>query len=669
MDRFNFWSLSFLLYAAFYLCLAGSVLASDVPHFTVIVNQVRGRECCDAGSLEFFSAQIASLEEQNLSGTFVLRYDALTDPEFISQAQAHPEFEYGGLLEVTPSLAQAAGVKYSGTPEQWFETQYVFFAGYSPKDRVALIDAYMEQFTSVFGRYPRTTTAWMLDAFSLQYLDEKYAVRTHQITREQFGTDSYTLYGGPPHYPYWSSRNWALIPDSTQRAQMPLIVRQTITDPVFNYGDQSNSYTSQPNDYRLRGATLDYFKFLFNQAHAQPESTGYTFALIGGENSLSDSDQSELKKQFTAVSDWQKEHATAKSVTADSFYSWIAQHDLAPISVYSGVSQSDSSEKAWWITTDNYRARVRLSDGVLSITDLRIYDTAFTDPYLDKQAHSLGWWIVPYALDGSRSETTNEGFAARTDILKDRPDSFPEPHFWRITDQADPISVTLSAESLDFIQNGHTVLTFTPIGITPSQSHHLPEQNEPLSNLQWQLPNSLLAWGFIEEDGRFTVTSNAETLDLQRQTYQSLLFPEVQVGTVSAQTTTLYKNNTYAVAGRNPARMVLFPQDEQARPVFLKQPPQVSIDTSDAKVVVSSAHGSNGMIFIDISSMLPISTQLTVSVEAFSESVSIYIAPNCRQDALYCLKHPVQTWWFLRSWLNDKLRFIDANQQKTEQQF
>jgi hypothetical protein len=50
------------------------------------------------------------------------------------------------------------------------------------------------------------------------------------------GVDSYTLYGGPVHYPYYPSQNWALVPAAQNNENMPIIVRQTITDPVYNYG-------------------------------------------------------------------------------------------------------------------------------------------------------------------------------------------------------------------------------------------------------------------------------------------------------------------------------------------------------------------------------------------------------------------------------------------------
>jgi hypothetical protein len=59
-------------------------------------------------------------------------------------------------------------------------------------------------------------------------------------------------------------------------------------------GDDSSSFTSQPNDYALRKADFSYFEHLFLQAHSQ-NSNQDTFALIGLENSMPSEVQTEFK--------------------------------------------------------------------------------------------------------------------------------------------------------------------------------------------------------------------------------------------------------------------------------------------------------------------------------------------------------------------------------------
>ncbi|MDA1079114.1 MAG: hypothetical protein O2840_00265 [bacterium] len=621
----------------------------DIPHYAVIINQVRGTECCDAGTVAAFSEQQRELQNRNLAATFTIRYDALSNPDFVAAIKNYPEFEYGGLLEVTPSLAEAASVEYTGSAENWFEAQHVFLVGYSQEERAALIDAYMEQFKTVFGVYPKTTTAWMIDPFSLRYLRNEYGVTTHEITREQFGTDSYTLYGGPPHYPYWSGADWAVMP-SESAVDSTLILRQTITDPVYNYGDQTSAFTSQPNDYRLRGATTEYFSHLFLQAHDQPASNGYTFAQLGIENSLAAENQQEFFQQLDVVENWQA-NSHGRVVTAGDFYSWMRTQPVQKMSVYEGVSQTDAAERAWWITTPKYRVRLRLSDGTLAITDLRIYDEQFPDPYLDDTARSMGWWIVPYILDGSRGSTTQVGQAARNDVLKDRPSSYPEAKLWEIASDLSPLS---------FEEITTSIIRFSP------NSFEL-LQGGPQITLDWQTTVGLPAWGFAVSNNTYTPFSSPELLASERKSKKGQLFPEIQLGEIVVEQTTLFINNRYAVAGRNPARLVLFPNDSEGFPILLSEPPDISLSAAEATASSLPPHGSNGMIFIDIVAQKPMHVNALITAGAFSQDVDVYLAPNCAKAIRYCLFHPVEAYWYVRSVLDDKLRFLQQRKQFQEQ--
>ncbi len=659
--KHNFGFVFFLLLWSF--SSHGTLAASEIPHRTIISNQVRGTECCSPGSKEYFEQQQATLSKFSLGATFTLRYDALIDQSFIEQAHRYPEFEYGGLLEVTPSLAQAAEVPYLGSEEQWYEAQYVFLVGYSKPERKQLIDTYMEQFLEVFGTYPRTTTAWMIDPISLAYLKEKYGAQVHQITREQFGTDSYTLYGGPPHYPYWPSTNWALVPAADDLRKTPLIIRQTITDPVFNYGDQTNSYTSQPNDYLLRNDTTTYFTHLFEQAHTQEALNGYTFALIGLENSLPENVQQEYIRQLNYVKEWKDKSPQNTVNSTATFTDWLTDQNFAPLTVYSGSGIKDATEKAWWITTQQYRARVRLSNRTLVISDLRIFDSNFTDPYLSQRAHSLGWWIVPFALDGSRNTTTQEGLAARNDILKDRPTSFFEPNFWIVATNIQDIETSFQNGTYTFLEKGTPLLSFSERNVRVTSTQTLPNQSQPLSKLKWEKN----AWGFEQNDVQFAPFSESLFLGRARKKHADLLFPEVQVAPPAEQTTGLYINNQYAIADRNPSRLVLFPRDEDQKSVLLSSPPQVTTSSQDIAVTVARAHGSNGMIFIDLESDQPQTGTVTIQVADFEKVAQVYFAPHCSSIPQYCLTHPKESYWFLRSYIDDKLRLVNEKKQRAEQ--
>ena len=209
----------------------------------------------------------------------------------------------------------------------------------------------------------------MIDTETLNYIHKEYGVKIQQITREQYGTDSYTLYGGPPHYPYPASKNWLFVPDYENNDPV-LIVRQTVTDPLFNYGDNTSTFTSQPNDYMKNKKTFDYFKSLLDQAIDQSDNqTG--FAMLGLENSMEDKFQQEYIAQLELLGKRNSE-GLVKFVIVDEMVSFWKQNK---ISVYAGKDLINNFDwQAFWITTPQYRVRLIRKNKNLMITDIRLYD-------------------------------------------------------------------------------------------------------------------------------------------------------------------------------------------------------------------------------------------------------------------------------------------------------
>lgn len=650
-----FWSVVLNISATF---------ANEPEHITLILNQVRGTECCDVGKLERFEHQLQALQLRNLTGSFAVRYDVLQDNSYLDLIKKYPEYEYGALLEVTPALAQAAGVTYKGTDEQWYEAQNVFLIGYTVDERKKLIDTYMTSFQSKIGFVPKFSSSWMIDPWSLLYLKSEYGVLAHQITREQFGTDSYTLYGGPVHQPYWPSDNWTLVPEEENYTQ-PVILRQTITDPVFNYGDRSNSYTSQPNDYAIRAESIEYFEFLFLQAHRQPNA--YTFALVGLENSMEQEFQDAFTQQLQIIADWQGEGRTVRK--ASEFATWLQIQNQEQVVLYGGNSAQETTEKAWWINTAKYRARVRLSNGELSLTDLRVYDSSFADPYADAVSKKLGWWIVPYVLDGSREYGQGEDhLSVYNDTIQDRREEYGNPARIVLASELSDVSVERVGESIQFLSD-KVLATFSKSEFSTVEPSSVVGMDADLSqSLIWDTQNTP-AWGFsvaaTEDKLTFTPFVSETNLDTIRAQQSKKLFPEVGLADLSAKMSYVFTNNTYAVAERNPVRTVFFPQDADGNAVLLNHVPTVTSSSSDTKITVHPQHGSNGMIFIDVESTIPLQTTVTIEEAEFSEEVAVYFAPNCTQQVKYCLTHPIHTWWYLRSLIGDKLRF---QQEKEDQQ-
>lgn len=640
---------------------------------TLIINQVRGTECCSVGEISNLKLQIETALKLQLPTTFTLRYDVLKNPSFlnlIKNYQDNPNFEWGGFLEITPALAEDAGVQYRGDENNWYEAQFVYLIGYNQSERQKILETYMDEFKTIFGDYPKTTTAWMIDSFSLQLLKSKYGVTTHQITREQIGVDSYTLYGGPAHYPYYPNLNWALIPSTQKNEKMPMIVRQTITDPVYNYGDSTSSFTSQPNDYARRKANLSYFEHLFLQAHSQVGDQD-TFALIGLENSMSLEIQKEFIKQLEFVKNWQKENSTHQILKAkdfaESFQSKNKQNET--LSVYSGQDQDNPNEKAWWITTSAYQARLRLSDKELFISDLRFYDESFTDPYFNQTAKKLGWWIVPFVIDGSRYGSNDQSqqfdFLFNDSLIKKK-ETILQPTRLTLATKVDIDSLQIKVSPDEFsVKNGDQVLAiFSNQQISLDKQAIDQNQNTLLEKIKkdklWELKK-------VDSKNNLDVfepmiKNQDNLLEEARLKHYPLLFPELSEHSLDPKTTYLYKNNSFAIANRNPVRLVLFPKDQYGYPVTLKTEPKITSVSSDGskidKIEVKAQSGFNGMLFLDFSNEKPLKSQITIEKDGWSETLNIYFAPDCKSAPLYCLSHPQQAWWYVNSFAGDKLRAL-----------
>lgn len=392
--------------------LPKNLFAKEIPQ-VLFINQVRGNECCSAGTLINLKTQVNAFEEKQIPAFFVLRYDVLQNREYTDflkqEINKFPKtIKLGLLIEVTPQLATDSKVKFNGNVDKWFEAQNAFTIGYKPEDRKKMIDQLLKSFKETFDYYPKLTSAWLIDTDTLNYLHDKYGIISHQITREQWGTDSYTLYGGPPHYPYPASRNWVFIPDFSNSDPI-MMLRQTVTDPLLNYGEIKKAYTSQPNDYLSSGLDFSYFKNLVDQALFNQKTTG--FILLGLENSMAFNYQEEFLKQIEYINGIKKQINFPDLISLSRY--WTTQK----ITFYDGKDLISGSKKTvLFTTTPEYRERLIKNNNKKYVTDYRYYDKNYIDPYNDYIAKKNGYWVVPYAVDYSHVFKSDSVFPdTRTD--------------------------------------------------------------------------------------------------------------------------------------------------------------------------------------------------------------------------------------------------------------
>lgn len=146
--------------------------------------------------------------------------------------------ELGVWIEVVRPLVEAVGVEWRGRPGydwDWYVNPG-FLMAYTKEQKEKIIDELMVKFREVFGFYPKTAGSWLLDAYSVEYMKEKYGIVTFGICREQMSVDAYTLWGGPYNQPYYPSKNNILCPAQSAETRIAAPVFRLLgIEPIRGY--------------------------------------------------------------------------------------------------------------------------------------------------------------------------------------------------------------------------------------------------------------------------------------------------------------------------------------------------------------------------------------------------------------------------------------------------
>lgn len=130
-----------------------SIRGNEKPKIVNIVNFIRDIEPRDANITkdtlyQTVVEQIKLMKKNNLSGTFLLQYDALVDEKYQTLLKSLPKdsFEIGAWWEIPQPLVEKAGLEWRGRyPWDW-HADIGFSTGYTPKEREKLADVYMADF-------------------------------------------------------------------------------------------------------------------------------------------------------------------------------------------------------------------------------------------------------------------------------------------------------------------------------------------------------------------------------------------------------------------------------------------------------------------------------------------------------------------------------------------
>lgn len=377
-------------------CCQGKDPWEESPRVVNIINFIRYTEPRDENITEdvlfrTVESQARDLSSKNLIGTYLLQYDALVDPRYQTLMKEEMErgCEVGGWWEITRPHVEAAGMQWRGRyPWDWHAC-VGFSVGYTPQERMILVDVYMEKFREVFGRYPKSVGSWFIDERTLGYMYEKYAIEASCVCRDQIGTDGYTLWGGYWNGGFYPSRLNAYMPAQTAAGCIPVpVFRMLGSDPIYQYdagvgGAVQGVITLEPV-YREGGGSRRWVDWFFDVFTSDP-NLGYNYVQVGQENSFTwDLMKEGFVYQTTRLASLRDEGKVVVQTLGESGREFRRRYDLTPPTSFAAMSDSRGEDRrTLWFNSRFYRANLLWEGGKLRLRDIHLFDERLKSEYYD----------------------------------------------------------------------------------------------------------------------------------------------------------------------------------------------------------------------------------------------------------------------------------------------
>ena len=365
-----------------------------------IINFIRGAEPRDRtiDLVEPVRQQIALMKEYRLPGTFLLQYDAMTREDILELLRPldDEQFELGLWFEMNQPHVEAAGLKWRGRPGfEWdWHANVGFSVGYTLDERRALADALVKKFDECFHRPLRSVGSWMLDAWTLGYLSDRYGIEASCNCKDQWGTDGYTIWGGYWNQGYYPSRRNALCPAQTEDAQIPVpVFRMLGSDPVTQYdlglrvndgASECQLVASLEPVYGNVGGDPEWVDWFMRQNFTGGSLT-FGYAQAGQENSMSwPSMEKGIRYQFPLFDRWRRENGLRVERLCDTGRWYREKFPLTPAaSVCALEPYGGKKAQSVWYDCRNWRANLYRDDKGLRVRDMTLFDQDYAERYLE----------------------------------------------------------------------------------------------------------------------------------------------------------------------------------------------------------------------------------------------------------------------------------------------
>lgn len=338
--------------------------------------------------------QIQVVRQYGLPATYALKYDALTDERYqkLLLENADPQDEISAWWEITGDLCEKAGVRFRGKVSEEFDERVnsAYSIGYEPEERKRLVDAYMDTFHSVFGRYPRSIGSWVLDTVTLEYAAQKYGITAGATCRDQIGTDGFTLWGGYPNGVYYPSRRNENIPAQAAENQLSVPVFRLLgPDPIYNFEQNLRPdlygmvFTLEPA--WLTGRDMNWVSWMFDNL-TEEDALGIGYAQVGQENNfLWENIGPGYIPQLDYLARLAKEGRIRVETMADSGAWFRRKYRRTPPMTWQASRDWDEKHNlcAQWYASPCYRIGFLGEAGHLRVRDCFLYRDEYPSRYLD----------------------------------------------------------------------------------------------------------------------------------------------------------------------------------------------------------------------------------------------------------------------------------------------
>lgn len=378
-----------------------------------IINFVRACEPRVKDDSYLFDTTKKELElcaRYGFKSTVLFQYDALIDSRYIELVNEHKKLAEAGLwFEVVEPLCRDCGIEWHGRfPWDW-HNDVGFLIGYTPEQRRILIDKAFEKFREIFGYYPAVAGSWHIDAFSLNYMKEKYNITASCNCKEQCLTDGYTMWGGIYNGAYYPSKFNMLCPAQTEENQIDVpVFRMLGADPIHQYDlglgnpDKAQHVISLEPVYGNAGADPDWVRWYLKENFSE-KNLGFSYTQLGQENSFGwDSISKGLPMQFEQLSEKVKRGEIELLTLGEAGKLYAEKFRTTPVqSICIDNDYSEENYKTLWYYSSFYRANVLYQNGSIWIRDIYIFNEKFAEKFLTQreETHNCEYFNLP-VMDG-----------------------------------------------------------------------------------------------------------------------------------------------------------------------------------------------------------------------------------------------------------------------------